>query len=123
MARYIDADALIKSDESYNPVKWTHEYGKVVKLDDIKNAPTADVVERKKGEWIPCSERLPKYDDWQIVTIKDESGDRPYVYTDFGWYLDAAKCWIVDAEQRIDVVAWMLLPEPYKEGANNGEIH
>lgn len=67
--------------------------------------------------WIPVTERLPKNDDWAIVTILDESGDTPYRYTDFGWYLEAADCWIVDAEQRNDVIAWMPLPEPRK-GSN-----
>ena len=56
MARYIDAEALIKSIGCYDPVKWTHEYGKVVKLDDIENAPTADVRPNVGGEWIKCSD-------------------------------------------------------------------
>ena len=45
MPRYIDADKLIKLA--------THEgaYG-YVDVHDIYNAPTADVVERKKGKWI-----------------------------------------------------------------------
>ena len=66
-------------------------------------------------QWILCSERLPKNDDWKIITILDESGDTPSRYTDFGWYLEAANCWIVEAEQRTDVIAWMPLPKPYKE--------
>ena len=70
-------------------------------------------------QWIPCSERLPKNDDWVIVTIFDERGDTPFRYTDFGWYLKAANCWIVDgwvvdAEQRAGVAAWTPLPEPYQ---------
>lgn len=65
--------------------------------------------------WISVSERLPKNDDWVIVTILDERGDTPWRYTDFGWYLEEANCWIVDAEQRKDVVAWMSLPEPWKK--------
>ena len=68
----------------------------------------------REQQWIPCSERLPKDDDWQIVTILDERGDTPYRYSDFGWYLNRAECWIIDAEQRTDVIAWMPLPEPYK---------
>ena len=28
--------------------------------------------------WIPVSKRLPKNDDWVIVTILDESGDTPW---------------------------------------------
>lgn len=66
--------------------------------------------------WILCSERLPKNDDWVIVTILEELGDTLCRYTDFGWYLEAANCWIIAAEKRTDVMAWMPLPEPYKGG-------
>lgn len=66
------------------------------------------------GEWIPCSERLPTNDDWVIVSVLDETGDTPYRYSDFGWYFERAKCWIVESEQRTDVVAWMPLPTPWK---------
>ena len=62
-----------------------------------------------------ASERLPKNEDLVIVTIFDESGDTLYRYTDFGWYLEAENCWIIDAAQRIDVIAWMPLPKPYRE--------
>ena len=81
-------------------------------FDRIKEIPFAD---RPTGEWILCSERLPKNNGWVIVTILDEYGDTPYRYTSFGWYLEVANCWIIDAEQRTDVTAWMPLPEPYKD--------
>lgn len=68
------------------------------------------------GEWIPVTERLPNSDDWVIITILDESGDTSFRYTGFGWYLEAANCWIVEAEQRTDIIAWMPLPRPYKIG-------
>ena len=45
MARYIDADTLFRCVGSYDPVKWTHEYGRVIRVYDIDSAPTADVVE------------------------------------------------------------------------------
>lgn len=65
--------------------------------------------------WIPIEEGPPKNDDWVLITILDEHGDTPYRYTDFGWYLEAAKCWIVDAECRNDIIAWAKMPEPYKK--------
>ena len=82
--------------------------------DGIKALPSAQPEQR----WIPCDKRVPSSDEWVIVTILDESGDTPWRYTDFGWYLDRAKCWIVDAEQRTDVIAWMPLPRAYKGGEN-----
>lgn len=54
MARYIDADALIEQMEA--DAEHIDDY--IVKMslystiNDVKNAPTADVVERKKGEWL-----------------------------------------------------------------------
>ena len=66
-------------------------------------------------KWISVEERLPETDDFVIVAILDERGDTPYQYTDFGWYLDVAKCWIVNAEQRRDVTHWMPLPKAPKE--------
>ena len=65
-------------------------------------------------KWIPVSERLPENGDLQIVTILDEWGDYPFRYSDSGWYLEAAKCWIVGTEPRTDIIAWMPLPKPYK---------
>lgn len=72
--------------------------------------------------WIPVSEKLPKNDDWVIVTILDERGDTPFKYTDFGWYLEEANCWVIGAEQRKDVTAWMPLPGPYKEDKNDADV-
>lgn len=47
MPRYIDADALL---ERAIPMGWSTPLW--VSDIMIKDAPTADVVERKKGEWI-----------------------------------------------------------------------
>lgn len=89
---------------------------------DEVRAPSKPVVEptgradaqRGAVRWIPVSDRLPENDDWVIVTILDEWGDTPWEYTDFGWYLEAGNCWVIDAKQRTDVIAWMPLPEPWE---------
>ena len=113
MPKYIDAEKLEKdgwwASRTYRQDATTAVY-ETKKMTDF---PTADVVV-KAPRWIPVMERLPENDDWQIVTIKDESADAPYIYSDFGWYLDVANCWIVDADQRRDIVAWIPLPEPWK---------
>lgn len=77
-------------------------------IDAIDSLPTAE------PQWTPVTKSLPKNDDWVIVTILDESGDTPWRYTDFGWYLEEANCWIVEAEQRTDVIAWAEMPEPWR---------
>ena len=69
-------------------------------------------------KWIPVLKHLPKNDDQVIISIRDNSGDNVLYYSDFGWYLEEAKCWIVDNEQRRDIIAWMPKPKPYKEEKN-----
>lgn len=78
-----------------------------------------EVIEHlKSANWIPVSERLPE--------IKQNYGEC-YLVTDGGFcwmaYWTPEKEWIfaecTDCKNRIDwtdVVAWMPLPEPYKEG-------
>lgn len=38
----IDIDELLKDKGSYDPVKYTHEYGFVVSVDDILKSPTVE---------------------------------------------------------------------------------
>ena len=129
--RPIDADAL-KEEFTCNCDEWicniidseptiepkTKVIAQVAFDEDKLREIVYEAVERIKEEydivdgWIPCSERLPANDNWVIVSVFDECGDIPYRYSDFGWYLEVAKCWIVDSEQRTDVVAWMPLPAP-----------
>ena len=52
--------------------------------------------------WIPCSERLPEERGFYLTTTKDKA-----VYCDY---------WNEDNFDRTEmVIAWMPLPEPYKE--------
>lgn len=81
-----------------------------------------DKYESKKNDsWIPCSERLPEC-EWGTETeaLMFQIGDRIYTgyfgtggYSRdyyFRKYADPLEGW--DAS---DVIAWMPLPEPYKE--------
>ncbi|WP_105308826.1 DUF551 domain-containing protein [Dorea sp. Marseille-P4042] len=104
---------------------------------------TVDAIERgihalKETQWIPCSERMPKERDsmfarWKgtdkwteamfekrsdtvIATIEYSNGKRtvaPAYTTDGKWRCD---CIIGDDGE---VIAWMPLPEPYKEEKQN----
>ena len=67
--------------------------------------------------WIPVSERLPhgSYADLVNVSIHDDSGNTPFDYTSCGWVTTDGEYWIVDNEINNHVIAWMPLPEPYKE--------
>lgn len=98
-------------------------------IDRIKKQP-------KVGEWIPISERLPEEHDsifaklygtdkwdsnlWRtvsnrvIVTVKRDDGTRfvKESHTRDGEWADEKKC--IDCK----VIAWMPMPEPYKEKEN-----
>ena len=124
--RLIDADELReKCDAPY----WC------VWLSDIDNAPTIEpptkciaqicidtdeVVERIKeeydivgntdavGEWIPCSERLPKHTSHCLIT----NGDMTWV----ALWADGVWTSVGLSSIRLhNVIAWMPLPEPYKK--------
>jgi len=75
----------------------------------------------EQSEWIPVSERLP--DDMQKVLVWFEYyryGDYNCMYQTYGF------CYVIDGEwsplingetgwQDARIIAWMPLPEPYKE--------
>jgi hypothetical protein len=73
-----------------------------------------------ESKWIPVTERLPEHYDTYLVTVKDELHGGlhtivcKYIPTNivFRWF-----------KQDINggVVAWMPLPEPYKESEDNKE--
>ena len=55
----------------------------------------------------------PPSEETVIVSIKDDTADRPYYYTSTGWYYKAI--WVVDDEVKNQVNGWMDLPEPLKD--------
>ena len=57
--------------------------------------------------WIPCSERLPEHYDWYLVSNKDVSWVALWkdgVFFSVSGYFEFS-----------DIIAWMPLPEAYKE--------
>ena len=76
----------------------------------------------KVGEWIPCSERLPKdnkeseYYESVIVTLDNgRVADGCYRNADKEWWVDAPDGEHYSENMTGHVIAWMPLPEPYKE--------
>lgn len=94
--RLIDADELIKCipSEEYNS------------RFAVMNAPTIET-----QQWIPCSERLPN----KTVLCCDNRGEMiigmPYKDEESNTEFSAES----DTEYMIDCVAWMPLPEVYRE--------
>ena len=73
-------------------------------LDDLVDIPS---VTPQEPRWIPVSERMPEEQGLYLVTIK--SGDKYYIDTDL--YNTLYK----KGFRTPNVVAWMPLPQPYRE--------
>lgn len=76
----------------------------------------------KVGEWIPCSERLPKEDkkaeyyDSVIVTLDNgRVAEGCYRNMEKEWWVDAPDGEHFSENMTGHVIAWQPLPEPYKE--------
>lgn len=87
-------------------------------LSDLRDYYRDKVEWRRKQEqaipkWIPVTEDNPHDDDFYYITILDEHGDPPRVYTDVGWYCEEAKRWVKEGVMRNDVIAWFPHVEPY----------
>lgn len=94
-------------------------------IEPIKNGELVVKEERPQGEWIPVSERLPdnetevlfQYEYGQLMRVGYHIHDStiyPFGYEDeneTGWY-DSEDNFICGSDE---VIAWMPLPEPYKE--------
>jgi len=103
----------------------------------VKALPSAQP-ERKTGRWIPCSERLPENIRPVIVTWKNTdpasyyqyivgkhfTGTACYKNDKWYWYSSTTEDMLAEYgrydseefDEAIECIAWMPLPEPYKEG-------
>ena len=93
--------------------------------DELRKLPSAQPV-----QWIPCSERLPEEDVEVLITYryKEGEGDTSHADIDITTYgqmyfggnkVGNHKHWrqpFEYFESNYEVVAWMPLPEPYKDG-------
>lgn len=77
-----------------------------------------------KPHWIPCSKWLPSdYGfDWVLAQIQEDNGYiwiprvMEYRKAKDDWYSDTEHLgWLKDHNGAFKVVAWMPLPEPYRE--------
>ena len=77
--------------------------------------------QRKQGDWIPVSERLPNRNGCYNVTRKLKEGETIYFISDV-CYFDGQNTWHRDTGVNhgrpylTDIIAWQPLPEPYEKG-------
>lgn len=127
--RLIDADALVKEAErlygEWNKAmagaEGTRQINKVYKMQELSKAVaevarnmTTYVPSPCETHWIPCSERLPREEDKVLCCTQTKAGAKNIV---LGYSADGKwRCGM-----NSNVVAWMPLPETYKEKNEDDE--
>lgn len=121
MSRLIDADAFkeymrkaLEETRDYYPDKgeWAEAITEQF-CEDIDDQPTVE-----PQRWIPCSERLPEKAEGRYWVCTNTGYQCQCRWTDDVYGLGSNGEWawkIFDIPQYSHVVAWMPLPEPYKE--------
>ena len=133
MSDLIDRQAAIENikecaQAAHSNYEWDMEQGYINAIECLEELPSA----QPEPQWIPCSERLPEERDWYLGIFKEPDtgwinpipficdyllGTKTKATTKEGWILKGH----TDREEYIDYyfnlecVAWMPLPEPYKE--------
>lgn len=82
-------------------------------LEGLNNMPSA---EPKTGEWIPCSERLPRYDETSEYLVTDKGGRVRHCLLDP--YMPETFV-TVEEGMMVDAVAWRPAPDAYQEVPND----
>lgn len=129
--RLIDASEMVKRLEEWNTADPMDKALYNFAMSRINEQPTV----QPEPKWIPCSERLPEKYGWYMCTLKDYRVNT-YYWNNKGEWIDNGKKHFfelynissrytgedITAEQEGSVywtdwvIAWMPLPEPWKEG-------
>ena len=137
----IKAQHMCKSMDGDCTEEDVQEYRDEFKALQMAEEALKDVPDTNVGKWIPCSERLPEELTPVNVTwvnrnpaiyyenIKDIPFTATAVYCNKKWFWWSTICEDILAEygrndaemvnEKVEIIAWMPLPEPYKE-QNNG---
>lgn len=125
MSRYVDIEPYEK-DGWYLQRRYRNSYGESIVTAPLVSVPTADAEPTKHKGWILVTERLPEKNGRYLVTrglnACGAMWNRVYLinYSDL-MGLKSGRIWWngnvgkSDFERIDDVIAWMPLPEPYRE--------
>ena len=72
MARYIDADPIMEDLRIVKPITETEAVAFRFAYCKLKDAPTADVVERKHGRWLPYEFGTKRWHKCSVCGKADE---------------------------------------------------
>lgn len=103
-------DALIERLAAYEDTGLTPQ--------EIYSLKAGTILKAIGAKWIPVKERLPKEDDFVLVTVNgiynhitfSDAIELGELCSDGTWFIDGYPDW-----NNPNVVAWMPLPEPYRE--------
>ena len=91
---------------------YEHEYSEYCPLDEVSTILNDLLPAQPEQQWIPCSERLPEHGGRYLISVLDGINRRTTVAP----YLPRCKAWTMTGRMAYwKVIAWMPLPEPYKE--------
>ena len=102
----IDALYAVMFDDDLKPTIVASKQADTI-MDAVRWLPSA----QPEPKWIPCSERLPEELGTYLVSIKRIGWNcEEYVDNDIAYWDD-----LEGFHKRDEVIAWMPLPEPYRE--------
>lgn len=131
-------DLIKRSDAIETAYQLRHKPNDAEWEDWLKSFNAIPSADRPQGEWIPCSERLPKegeivlvcmgltghkyeWEEQRIIEFGRISSDR-YDAEGTGWeWLNESGADYWEPDYGNSIVAWMPLPEPWK-GADDERV-